>query len=125
MRPPNDSIRIEDLELQVRLGVPDAERAQPQRVLLCIEFSADLSAAALSDNLADTIDYGAVAQRLPGWASTRSWRLIEALATDVANLLLTEFPANAVRIEVKKFILPQTRCVSVAIARTKSADPRA
>ncbi len=50
-------ISIVDLEVFYRVGVPDAERAQPQRLLLTIEMEADFSAAAKSDSITDTIDY--------------------------------------------------------------------
>ena len=57
-------ISIVDLEVFYRVGVPDAERAQPQRLLLTIELESDFTAAAKSDGIADTIDYYAVTQRL-------------------------------------------------------------
>ena len=53
-------ISIVDLEVFYRVGVPDAERAQPQRLLLTVEMESDFSAAAKSDSIADTIDYFAV-----------------------------------------------------------------
>ena len=57
-------ISIVDLEVFYRVGVPDAERAKPQRLLLTVEMESDFSAAAKSDSIADTIDYFAVTQRL-------------------------------------------------------------
>ena len=57
-------ISIVDLEVFYRVGVPDAERAQPQRLLLTVEMEFDFSAAAKTDSIADTIDYFAVSQRL-------------------------------------------------------------
>jgi len=58
-------ISIVDLEIFYRVGVPDAERAQPQRLLLTVEMESDFSPVAKSDGIADTIDYFAVSQRLP------------------------------------------------------------
>ena len=57
-------ISIVDLEVFYRVGVPEAERAQPQRLLLTVEMDLDFSKAAKSDGIADTIDYFAVSQRL-------------------------------------------------------------
>jgi dihydroneopterin aldolase len=108
-------IRIVELEVFYRVGVPDAERAQPQRLLLTVELEADVSAAARSDRLADTIDYFAVTQRLRQFGESREWKLIEKLAADIADTILSEFKPLAVKVEVKKFIIPQTRYVSVAV----------
>ncbi len=70
-------ISIVDLEVFYRVGVPDAERAQPQRLLLTVEMESDFSAAAENDYIADTIDYFAVTQRLLKFGDGKSWKLIE------------------------------------------------
>jgi dihydroneopterin aldolase len=106
-------ISIVDLEVFYRVGVPDAERALPQRLLLTVEMESDFSAAAKSDFIADTIDYYAVTQKLLKFGEGREWKLIEKLATDIAGLILAEFKPQAVTVEVKKFIIPQARHVSV------------
>ena len=59
-----DTITIADLEVFYQVGVTEEERAQPQRLLVTVEMSGDFGAAAARDNLADTIDYFAVTQRL-------------------------------------------------------------
>jgi dihydroneopterin aldolase len=110
-------ISIVDLEVFYRVGVPDAERAQPQRLLLTVELAADFSAAAQSDSIADTIDYFAVTQRLLGFGAGREWKLIEKLAADIAAAILAEFKPQSVSVEVKKFIIPEARHVSVKMFR--------
>jgi 7,8-dihydroneopterin aldolase/epimerase/oxygenase len=108
-------ISISDLEVFYRVGVPEAERAQPQRLLLTVEMDSDFSAAAASDAIADTIDYFAVTQRLLKFGDGREWKLIEKLATDIADTVLAEFKPGAVSVTVKKFVIPQTRFVSVTV----------
>ena len=110
-------ISIVDLEVFYRVGVPDAERAQPQRLLLTVELESDFTAAAKSDGIADTIDYFAVTQRLLKFGEGREWKLIEKLAADIADLVLKEFRPQAVAVEVKKFIIPQARYVCVSLRR--------
>ncbi|HZL80176.1 MAG TPA: dihydroneopterin aldolase [Candidatus Limnocylindrales bacterium] len=110
-------ISIVDLEVFYRVGVPDAERAQPQRLLLTVEMEADFSAAAKSDGIADTIDYFAVSQRLLKFGEGRSWKLIEKLAADITDAILAGFKPASVTVEVKKFMIPQARHVSVVIAK--------
>lgn len=113
-----DLIRICDLEVFFRVGVPDEERAQAQRLLLDITLRADFADAAMTDDLAKTIDYFAVCERLKGFGAGREWRLIEKLAEEISSALLDEFAPKSVRVEVKKFIIPGTRYVAVAIERT-------
>ena len=110
-------ISIVDLEVFYRVGVPDAERAKPQRLLLTVEMESDFSAAAKSDGIVDTIDYFAVSQRLLKFGDGQSWKLIEKLAADIADTVLTEFKPNNVTVEVKKFIIPQARHVSVTLMK--------
>jgi dihydroneopterin aldolase len=112
-------ISIVDLEVFYRVGVPDAERAQPQRLLLTVGLESDFSAAAKSDDLADTINYFAVSQRLLQFGAGREWRLIEKLAADIADALLAEFKPPRVSVEVKKFIIPEARHISVSLTRDR------
>ena len=113
------NISIVDLEVVYRVGVPDAERAQPQRLLLTVEMAADFYAAAKTDAIADTIDYFTVTQRLLKLGEGREWKLIEKLAADVADLILAEFKPQAVTVEVKKFVIPQARYVAVSLTRSR------
>lgn len=113
-----DVIRICDLEVFYRVGVPDEERVQAQRLLIDVRMEIDFREAAASDDLAKTINYFAVTQRLLKFGEGREWKLIEKLAEDIAAMILKEFGAVGVRVEVKKFIIPQARYVSVAVQRT-------
>ncbi len=115
-----NKIIIEDLEVSYHVGVPDEERARPQRLLITVEMEHDFSAAAQSDDLGGTIDYFAVTQRLLGFGKGQSWKLIEKLANDIAELVLKDFHAAAVEVTIKKFIIPQTRFVAVKIRRPRA-----
>ena len=115
-----DTIHIHDLEVSFRVGVPDEERASPQRLLLDLQLHLDFRAAAATDDLTKTINYFAVTQRLLKFGENREWRLIEKLAEDIAQTILTEFHPSRIRVEVKKFIIPQTKYISVAIERPTS-----
>jgi dihydroneopterin aldolase len=112
-----DRIIINELEVFMRVGVPEAERTKPQRLLVTVELDHDFTAAARSDRLQETIDYHAVAVRLAGFGRRRSWKLIETLAVDMAEMILREFEPVCVSIEIKKFILPKTRHVAVRVTR--------
>ena len=112
-----DLIIIEELEVFIRVGVPEAERSKPQRLLVTVEMDHDFSAAVKNDDLRKTIDYHAVAVRLGGFGRRRSWKLIETLAAEMAETILREFKPERVSVEIKKFILPQTRNVAVRVTR--------
>ncbi|MBI5775420.1 MAG: dihydroneopterin aldolase [Verrucomicrobia bacterium] len=116
-----DTIVIRDLEVFCRVGVPDAERAQPQRLLLTLEMEHDFARAAAADDLRATIDYFAVSQRLLRFGEGRSWRLIEKLAEDIAAVVLKEFSPSAITVEVKKFVIPQAAHVAVRLRRQRAA----
>jgi FolB domain-containing protein len=111
---PVSKISIVDLEVHYHVGVPEQERAQPQRLLLTVVMESSFTTAAANDSIADTIDYFAVTQRLLKFGEGRSWRLIEKLASDIAGMVAAEFKPASVSVEVKKFIIPQARYVSVS-----------
>jgi FolB domain-containing protein len=112
-------ISIIDLEVFYRVGVPGAERAKPQRLLLTVEMDFDFSAATKTDSIADTIDYFAVSQRLLKFGDGKNWKLIEKLAADICEMILSEFKPQSATVEVKKFPIPQARHVSVSITRKR------
>ena len=114
-------ISIIDLEVYCRVGVPDEERAKPQRLLVTVDIDYDFASAAMSDRIARTIDYFAVSQRLLKFGERQGWRIIESLATEMADKILTEFRPTSVTVEVKKFAIPEARYVSVTV--TKAQPP--
>ena len=114
-----DIITINDLEVFYCVGVPDEERARPQRLLLTVEMEHDFHSAATEDELVDTIDYYAVTQRILKFGDGVHWKLIETLAVDLAQMILEEFGPRSVTVEVKKFVIPQARHVSVRTKRVQ------
>ena len=116
-----DKIIINELVVFYCVGVPDEERARPQRLLITVEMFRDLTAAAKSDDLTQTIDYFAVCQWLLGFGEGRSWKLIEKLAADIAETILREFHAETVSVQVKKFIIPQARYIAVELTRKRNS----
>lgn len=115
-------ITIVDLEVFFNVGVTDEERAKPQRLLLTVNLEFDFSSAAMTDRITKTIDYFAVAQHVVRFGDGRSWKLIEKLAADVTDLVLSEFNPQRVTVEVKKFPIPQARYVSVSLTRERKGS---
>lgn len=113
-------ISIVDLEVFYRVGVPDEERAKPQRLLLTIEMEFSIAKAAKTDSIGDTIDYFAVSQRLLTFGDGKSWKLIEKLAGDIGGMILSEFKPQSVMVKVKKFPIAQADYVSVTLTRQRN-----
>jgi dihydroneopterin aldolase len=113
-----DQIIIKDLEVFYRVGVPEKERVDAQRLLLTVEMDYDFARAAEGDNLDKTINYHAVVKKLSTFGRRRNWKLIETLAVEIAEMILREFRPARVTVAVKKFILPETRYVAVRVTRS-------
>ena len=120
--PPNDEIRIEELELMARVGVPDLERAQPQRITVSITLQPGRSFGDLGDNLSGTVDYAAVCEDLRRFVAGRADNLIETLAHEMAEHLVRRFRLSCVELELRKFVLPETRHVAVRVVRQQVVE---
>lgn len=111
-----NQIIIKDLAVNYRVGVPDAERAQPQKLLITLEMDYDFSAAIEKDDITRTVDYAMVSQRLLKFGERRSWKLIETLAHEIAETITREFRLSAIHVEIKKFIIPEAQYVAVRVS---------
>ena len=114
-------ITIVDLEVLFSVGVTDEERAKPQPLLVTVDMEFDFSSAAESDRITRTIDYSQVARQVLKYGQDRQWKLIEKLANDLADMILSEFKPQGVTVEVKKFPIPEARFVSVSLSKRRAA----
>ncbi len=110
-------IAIKSLEVMARVGVPEEERSQPQKLLMDLSFTAADQPVDLGDDITPTVDYFAVSRRVIAIAAVRPRKLIETLADDTAAILLAEFSLCWVEITIRKFILPDAEWVSVSLRR--------
>ncbi len=97
-----DIIFIEGLRLPVLIGVHARERNAPQPLVFDIRMRFDNKIPALSDTLADALDYEAVVQRLTEYIAQTEFMLVETLAETCADLILTEFGSKGVHLKVSK-----------------------
>ncbi len=115
-----DTIFISELKVKTKLGVPAWERMVAQTIILDIEIGYDLSKSCKSDNIADTIDYGAVVARIHETLKEHNFQLVEALAEHVCQMIFKEFKAESVKIKVAKpAILPGLKALGVVIERKR------
>jgi 7,8-dihydroneopterin aldolase/epimerase/oxygenase len=114
-----DRIIINDLEVDARIGVTESERAQDQRLLITVEMERDLTEAGRRDAEGSTTRYDIVADIIRKLVTERPRKLIEAVAHEIAEAILTRQMAHAVTVEVKKFSIPRCQYVSIRIHRTQ------
>lgn len=114
-----DKVIIEGLKVQAHVGVPDAERRRWQPVIIDIVLSLDLRRAGRADNFKATVDYAAVVAEIQQLVRAGQFKLVEAMAEQIAALLLAKFRMlKEVRLRLRKFSVPGTISVGVKISRS-------
>ena len=98
----SDRITLRGMRFMGRHGVTPEERAEPQPFEVDLVLRLDLSAAAASDDLADTVDYAAAYVLARRIVEGRSFQLLEALAGAIADGVLAAFPVDEVEARVRK-----------------------
>jgi dihydroneopterin aldolase len=97
-----DIIYLNDLRIDTIIGIYDWERRVRQTISLDLEMASDIRKAAASDDIADTLNYKAVAKRLIQFVGESEFQLVETLAERITGIILTEFEVPWVRLRVNK-----------------------
>jgi dihydroneopterin aldolase len=118
--PFSDEIHIEQLEVSARIGVPEKERATPQRLTVSISFWPYQQTRDLADNIHNAVNYSVVADETKSFVCDQSVNLIETLADRLAAHLLKTFAIQKVTVEVRKFPLQDAKYVSATVTRAAS-----
>jgi dihydroneopterin aldolase len=119
---PSDTIALRGLRGFGRHGVLDSERRLGQPFLVDLVLTLDTAAAAGSDDLTDTVDYAAVAREVLAVVEGEPVALIERLAQQVADVVLTHARVGAVEVTVHKPSAPLAvpfDDIAVTIRRTR------
>jgi len=115
-----DKIYIRDLLCRCIVGIYPEERENKQDVVINIEMACDLSTAAASDNIDDTINYKSVKKEIMALVENSGFLLIERMAGEIASLCLAHPGVRQVRVTVDKpGALRFARSVAVEIVRTR------
>ena len=115
---PMDVIFIEGYTGQTVIGIHDTELHRPQTIVVDVHAGLPRAQACETDRIADTIDYGAVRERLQALYRDHQLTLLESFAEAIAEMLIVDFGAAWVRVKVvkpKKF--PDVDAVGVVIER--------
>ena len=117
-----DKIIIKDLRVTGIIGIYEHERTTPQEMVINVVMYTDIRKAAVTDNIADCVDYEKVANLVRGHAETSQRLTVEALAEDLAGLCLEVAGVQGVCIRVEKTqAIPFTASVGVEIERWQPA----
>ena len=118
-----DHVEISGLRANCIIGVDESERLEAQPVEIGIVLDVDLAAAGASDDLAHSVDYRSLAEAVVGAVESSSFLLIEALATRVADICLTESKVEAVEVTLRKpGALPIADSAAVTIRRSRTVS---
>jgi dihydroneopterin aldolase len=97
-----DRIELRGLAVRGNHGVFDHERRDGQDFVVDVTVWLDLAAAAVSDDLADTVDYGALAQLAADVVAGPPRNLIETVAAEIADAVMADERLQAVEVVVHK-----------------------
>jgi FolB domain-containing protein len=113
-----DRIHIKDLFLRCIIGINPDERIKRQDVLINITLYADLMKAGQSDDMADTVNYKQIKNRIVEMVEQSSFFLVERLAERIAESCLEDSGVQYVNVLVEKpGALRFARSVGVEILR--------
>ena len=114
-----DLIKVKRLLISTHIGVPDEERAEPQELCVNLEMVPVVGFSELNDEIENGVDYYAVSLAVKELAAARPRKLIETLAEDIADHILSHFAVASLSVEVEKYILSDADHVAVAIQRAR------
>lgn len=97
-----DRIVLEGIAVWAHHGLRDVEREVGQRFVVDAALELDLAAAAISDDPADTVDYGPLAERIAAAVTGQRCDLIEAVAGRVLDVCLADERVSAAEVTVHK-----------------------
>jgi dihydroneopterin aldolase len=97
-----DKIYLHGLKCEATIGVWDWEKYITQSLIMDITLDVDARTAANSDSLDDALNYQLLTERITNFTETSRYKLLESLAEHLANMILQEFPVQAVSIKLDK-----------------------
>ena len=101
-----DRITLTGLRVRGRHGVLPVERRDGQEFAVDVALALDTRRAAGTDDLADTVDYGALAERLAAVVAGEPVALLETLAERLAAVCLADGRVAAAEVRVHKPAAP-------------------
>jgi 7,8-dihydroneopterin aldolase/epimerase/oxygenase len=121
MNQPSDRVFLRELAVECIIGFLDWERLVKQTVYLDIEVPVDCRLAAVSDDVAATLDYKRLSKVVIAFVAVSQFKLVETLADRTARHILQQFDIPWVKLTInKRGAIRASRDVGVAIERTRA-----
>lgn len=115
-----DQVFIKDLLVRGVIGVTERERENPQDILINITLFTDTRKGAQTDNINDLVSYRTIAKKVYAYVEKAARYTVEALAADIAALILEDPGVQSVRVRVEKpGAVRFSRSVGVEIERQR------
>jgi dihydroneopterin aldolase len=117
-----DTVFIRQLRLPAWIGLYRHEKVAPQTIEIDLEIALPANTAVFETRkVADTVDYGVVAERIRTLLSKERFGLVENLAERIADLILNDFKSPRVKVSVAKLgVLREAQRVGVMIERSRA-----
>jgi FolB domain-containing protein len=116
-----DKVIIKDLLVRGIIGINPDERIKKQDILISMVIYTDVSKAAASDAIDDAINYKSITKRVIAHVEESSDFLVEKLVSDIARIVLFEYPVERIRVRVEKpGALRFANSVGVEIERSRA-----
>jgi dihydroneopterin aldolase len=113
----HDTVSLRDLAVRAVIGVHAWEREIEQTLTFDVDLATGIGPAAASDNLADALDYSAVAATIAEVVRAGQFALIETAAERVAERLLADYAPAWLRLQISKPINPGGYTAVITIER--------
>ena len=115
-----DRILIEDLAFDCIIGILEEERVKEQKLHVDVSLGCDLSTAASSGKVSDTVDYFALAERIKAFARQRKARLLEELGQELCQMIFNEFKVSEITLKLmKSSAVPGARGAGIELFRKR------
>lgn len=116
----SDRIVIRNLQVPTLIGVYDFERTALQTLRLDVTLYTDISQAGASDDVARTLDYGAVAETVQTFGAAATYQLLEAFAEQLCQRLFRQYPTARIDLVIHKDgCIPHAQGAELHISRSR------
>ncbi|WP_125705600.1 dihydroneopterin aldolase [Lacticaseibacillus daqingensis] len=99
-------IRITNMQFHTYNGVYPEERKLGQRLAVDVALRLPIETQVQHDDLAETVNYGAVYREVEAFVTTHSYQLIEMLANQLLKHLMATFPVSGITLKIRKGAVP-------------------
>jgi 7,8-dihydroneopterin aldolase/epimerase/oxygenase len=116
-----DKIFIRELRADAWIGIYEWEKLKPQTLDFNLDIGLDTHQAGATDNITHTVDYGKVVERIRADLKDQHFKLLEALAEHIAEVVLHDFKAQWIQVSVAKIAhMRGVKMVGVTITRERA-----